>query len=578
MNKKIKILLAVVLFAMILLFTTNVNAGSMNQLKGYFDVTQEGDVTVYKLKENAALDIIVGIEDDPYNGSPLTPKPENVVIDLAGHKLTNYTTGCEVIQVYNGSTLTIKDSSERKTGEITQKSGTTQVLIRNNGTLNIEGGKFSTIGENSQGGVIENSGNLTINGGDFKLEATNSKISTINNNTNGTVTINGGTFSTKSDHSVISNAGKLTLKGGEVSTEFTNPTNWLVDNMGDLTVTGDTKITKGASTSAAIGNLPKYSNAKITVSGGKLESESDLIRNYEGNVEISGGELTTTGSGNVVVNSSGNLTITGGTLTAQKADNAVYVGSNSTVSILGGKIEAPKGSVYVEDPETTEIEVAKNVGTLETKEVEGYGVFTTKDGKEITGKYEDITFKVKVDEKEVSSIELIEGSKATLNLTAVLGDSQIELADSVLAEVEDTQFATYTDGELTALKVGETKLVLKLGEVSSNINIIVVASATEQPNQPEQTEQPEEQEQPDDPNQQEEQEQPEESDQQEEQDQPEEDQPEEEQQEEQEQPDEKNNDDNVNTPSTGDYIIPVAIILVFVVAANVIYFIRKKQK
>ena len=548
MNKKIKILLAVVLFAMILLFTTNVNAGSMNQLKGYFDVTQEGDVTVYKLKENAALDIIVGIEDDPYNGSPLTPKAENVVIDLAGHKLTNYTTGCEVIQVYNGSTLTIKDSSEGKTGEITQKSGTTeQVLIRNNGTLNIENGKFSTIGENTKGGVIENSGSLTINGGDFKLEATNSKISTINNNTKGTVTIKGGTFSTKSDHSVISNAGKLTLNGGEVSTEFTNPTNWLVDNMGDLTVTGDTKITKGASTSAAIGNLPNYKDAKITVSGGKLESESDLIRNYEGNVEISGGELTTNGNGNVVVNSSGNLTITGGNLTAKKADNAVYVGSNSKVSIIGGKIEAPKGSVYVEDPETTEIEVAKNVGTLETKEVEGYGVFTTKDGKEITGKYEDITFKVKVDEKEVSSIELIEGSKANLNLIAVLGDSQIELADSVLAEVEDAQFATFTNGELTALKVGETKLVLKLGEVSSIINVIVVATTPEQPEQPNK---PEEQEQPEEP----------------------------EQQEEQEQPEEENNDDNINTPSTGDYIIPVAIILVFVVVANVVYFIRKKQK
>ncbi len=322
--------------------------------------------------------------------------------------------------------------------------------------------------------------------------------------------------------------------------------------MGDLAITGNAEVTKGASSSAAIGNLPNYSDAKITVSGGNLKSESDLIRNYEGSVEISGGESTTTGAGSVVRNSSGNLTITGGTLTAESADNAVYVGSNSKVNITGATIKSTNGSVYVEDPITTEIEVDKNSGTLKTKEVEGYGVFLTKDGKEITGKYEDIIFKVTIDGKEVTDIELVYGNEANIVLTAFLGSEELELSNPVLSEVEDAQVTAYSDGKLTALKVGSTKLSVKLGEASSTINVTVVAAAQEQPEQPEEPEQPEITEPSEQPEQPEQPEEPEQA--------------------------EQETEDNIDTPATGDYIIPATIILVVVVAANVIYFIRKKTK
>ncbi len=150
--------ISVVLFATILLFSTNVNALSTSQLEEItdtFDVSKDGNVTTLKLKKDTAQDIIIGIEEDPCgSGAPIVPKAENVVIDLAGHELTNFCV--EAIQVYSGSTLTIKDSSEEKSGKITQKERTTAFpLIKNDGTLIIEDGKFYTI-EGNNGGVIEN--------------------------------------------------------------------------------------------------------------------------------------------------------------------------------------------------------------------------------------------------------------------------------------------------------------------------------------------------------------------------------------------------------------------------------------
>lgn len=71
-------------------------------------------------------------------------KGEEVVLDLNGYTLENFTLGCEAIKVLAGGKLTIVDSSDEKTGTVTQKENSTYSAITNQGTLVIQGGNFTT--------------------------------------------------------------------------------------------------------------------------------------------------------------------------------------------------------------------------------------------------------------------------------------------------------------------------------------------------------------------------------------------------------------------------------------------------
>ena len=250
MKTNLKILLMVLLFFFVVIISTNVNAAYFSELSSGGVVTQESE-NHYKLNRN-----ITGILD---GGQDIfVQSGENITLDLNGKQVTNYTATDQVIKVEHGGTLTIKDSQGN--AQVSLGDGSTYCVICNEGTLTIEGGTYTT--DLNDNGIIENFGTLNINGGTFKLDSETSKHSVIYNES--VLNITNGTFSTNADHSVISNKGTLSMTGGSVTTERLNSTNYLIDNMKDLTIGGTATITKGASSAAAIGNIPLETNEKVT--------------------------------------------------------------------------------------------------------------------------------------------------------------------------------------------------------------------------------------------------------------------------------------------------------------------------
>ena len=128
-----------------------------------------------------------GTEEDPYKLElkdtaiqDFHIKPGSnihVVIDLAGHKLTNFTGNNSVIYIEDpNSSVTIEDSKGSGVIELNEEKEITNSVpvITNLGTLIVKGGIINSnnnSGERSTG--IYNTGNLTITGGTVKTESDN---------------------------------------------------------------------------------------------------------------------------------------------------------------------------------------------------------------------------------------------------------------------------------------------------------------------------------------------------------------------------------------------------------------------
>ena len=259
-------------------------------------------------------------------------KDKNVVLDLAGFKLTNEADK-DTITVDLGGTLTIKDSSSKATGTVDNVSHG-KAAVYNNGTVTLEAGKFtrsletgesSTVsGKNSyynilnhgimtigDGVTVEQTGHfssliangyysyldtnarngyvngtnaakpsLIINGGNFS-----GGINTVKNDDGATLTISGGVFTNTTQASVMNN-NIATITGG-----FFESSQYAVinkhysgdNNAGDLTVTGgefsgavaDIYAEKGDE----VGGKITLSNANVTMWINGAQTELDVEEN-----------------------------------------------------------------------------------------------------------------------------------------------------------------------------------------------------------------------------------------------------------------------------------------------------------
>ena len=148
-TRKIIIVLALVLI-LTFAYSINVKAATMSNLVDWNVATSEGnEYTLNANNDGSAIkqDIVI------QNG-------ENVVLDLNGQTLTNFTDGCSTITVeVNGGTITT----------------TTQNCwgLTNNGTAKIQAGTFEQKGNFS---VIMNAGDMTISGGTINVTSGYSAI------------------------------------------------------------------------------------------------------------------------------------------------------------------------------------------------------------------------------------------------------------------------------------------------------------------------------------------------------------------------------------------------------------------
>ena len=126
-----------------------------------------------------------------------------ITLDLNGYTLTG-TSSFVVIQVTNGASLTIDDSSENKSGKVVSLVNDVYTLYANGGNLVVNNGNFE--GEFTVFGFL--GGSIVINGGTFK--ATRYAVYP----QKASLTITGGTFISDEYAAGLYNTNTATIMGG----------------------------------------------------------------------------------------------------------------------------------------------------------------------------------------------------------------------------------------------------------------------------------------------------------------------------------------------------------------------------
>lgn len=226
-------------------------------------------------------------------------KERNLTLDLNG-KTLNGGTGTAKAALSNLGTITIRDTSEAKTGTIKRDdngtvSETSYYVIRNKGTMTIESGTVSNNSgyrkTNPTGSMIGSSlicngdcnegGTLTIKGGTF----TQNNFIAIKNGAFGVLDVTGGTIS--SDHSAIQNWFKADITGGEIKGQLWTDAWKEGESVGETKIGGDAKFT-GEIVMDITGSVAPT----LAINGGNLNVTNWRITNAGAKPAVSGGTFT----------------------------------------------------------------------------------------------------------------------------------------------------------------------------------------------------------------------------------------------------------------------------------------------
>ena len=276
----------------------------------YVDETQGNGYTTLSdaLKQAGTTESTIVLKNN-VTGDFTIAEDQNITLDLNGYTITNTSNHT----ITNNGKLTIKDSSEEKTGTITNSTHGKGALVNNyGGTVDIE------------------SGTLT------REEATDNSWYVISND--GTMNIKGGSIINKVvklTSSLIRNEGEMDISGGYLEHDFIAVKN---DDTGKgelstLTVSGDVVI---KSPEQAIQNW-----TTAVISGGTMNGKVSTWGYNEqcGNTEITGGTI----NGNITIGiDNSNLLI------SSKIPEVTI--SNGTIN---GDIEFLTGGTSTAAPENT---------------------------------------------------------------------------------------------------------------------------------------------------------------------------------------------------------------------------------
>lgn len=223
----------------------SVNGAAYTTVEEALEAAGADDV-VYLLKDVALT------RDAVTAGQVVVENGRAVTIDLAGHKLTSTYAGWSVV---NYGELTVNDSGN--TGIIcntsTEAGDSTHFILRNHGTMIVNGGTFGdedtdrTNGNKANWGaalINLDEGDVTINGGYFtcgdnywagKPAGANYSYAIRNY---GTMTIKEGTVYGKMNGGVAADGGSIAIQGGDFSVTGANTYYVLVTGAGSIKVTG----------------------------------------------------------------------------------------------------------------------------------------------------------------------------------------------------------------------------------------------------------------------------------------------------------------------------------------------------
>ena len=205
----------------------------------------------------------------------------------------SYTSVQEAINNANGGTVTLLDNVAES---ITIPAGTTV-------TLNLGG---FTLTNTAGSHTITNNGTLTLTGTGTVDNISHGKGALVNN-AGGNATLDGPTLTRSHE------AGSSSTNNGGNSW-------YVVDNHGTMTVKSGSIISRSYYSS-----LLRNIGATLNVKGGTMESNFIVLKNDdEGVMNITGGTITTNGTGGSALQNWGEATVSGGSLNAADGAVAIY--------------------------------------------------------------------------------------------------------------------------------------------------------------------------------------------------------------------------------------------------------------
>lgn len=230
-------------------------------------------------------------------------KEKNLTLDLNG-KTLNGGTGTAKAALYNLGTITIRDTSEAKTGTIKRDDKgtvgeTSYYVIRNWGTMTIESGTVinnsgyrktnptgSMVGSSLIcNGDCDEGGTLTIKGGTF----TQNNFIAIKNGALGVLHVTGGKIT--SNHSAIQNWFKADITGGEIKGQLWTDAYKADESVGETKIGGDAKFT-----GEIVMDISDRVAPTLAINGGNLNVTNWRITNAAANAgakpAVSGGTFT----------------------------------------------------------------------------------------------------------------------------------------------------------------------------------------------------------------------------------------------------------------------------------------------
>ena len=294
----------------------------------YVDETQgNGYATLSDALTNAGTTESTIVLKNDVTGDFTIAEDQNITLDLNGYTITNTSNHT----ITNNGKLTIKDSSEGKTGTIDNVSHG-KATVWNNGTTTLEGGNFirsqeAGIDADHNGGnsyyTLLNHGTMIVKDGVYVEN--NGKYSSLfengwqngNDNDSGknsVLTIEGGTFSGGLNTIKNDDYGELTINDGE----FANVSQAVFLNWNVAEVNG--------------GTFAVENNAQSVILNGYLNGTMD-----QGQLTIHNGTFTANESGAFIKTMGGSKTtgeieINGGNITGDIVLNDVTDGATVTVA------------------------------------------------------------------------------------------------------------------------------------------------------------------------------------------------------------------------------------------------------
>lgn len=209
----------------------------------------------------------------------------------------------------------------------------------------------NTINNNGNQEIMNIQGTITITGGTIDIPNSGAFA----NRTGATATISGGTLKSQNSGNTLLNEENATLTISDTAEILSNVSGMpALGNDGNLTITG-------GKVEAASSNAIRNDLGSITISGGiiqTLNSSHTIYNNTDGFIEIGGTAQILSPQANYAnINNWGEMNITGGTITSQNS-NALVNEVGATMRISGGRIESSStdtNTVYNETDATMEI-------------------------------------------------------------------------------------------------------------------------------------------------------------------------------------------------------------------------------